>query len=71
MLSIILKPFSALPLRALHGLGAALGGLLFYCMPKAKKLAIENITQSKLAKNTFYIKHIAQQSFVSLGKAVL
>jgi KDO2-lipid IV(A) lauroyltransferase len=71
MLSIISKPLSYLPLRILHRLGAALGGLLFYCMPQAKKHATENITQSELAINAAGTKQIAQQSFVSLGQAIL
>jgi Kdo2-lipid IVA lauroyltransferase/acyltransferase len=71
MLSIILKPFSCLPLRTLHGLGAALGALLFYCMPQAKKIAIANVTQSQLAKKPADIKIFVWQNFVELGKAIL
>ncbi len=71
MLSLILKPFSYLSLRILHSLGAATGGLLFYCMPQAKRCAIANITQSQFAKNPAEAKEIARQSFVSLGKAIL
>jgi Kdo2-lipid IVA lauroyltransferase/acyltransferase len=70
MLSIIFKPFSYLPLRILHGLGAALGGVLFYCMPQAKKRALSNITQSQLAINPTEIKEIARKSFIDLGKAI-
>ncbi len=70
MLSIIFKPFSYLPLRILHSLGAALGGLLFYCMLQAKKRAIANITQSQLAINPTDIKEIARKSFAELGKAI-
>ena len=66
----MLKPFSYLPLRALHGLGVSLGHLLFYCMPQAKKRVISNIIQSQLAKNHSEIKQVAHQSFVELGKAV-
>ena len=70
MLSLILKPFSYLPLRILHSLGAALGGLLFYCMPQAKRRAIANITQSQLAKNPTEVKQVARTSFTELGKAI-
>ena len=71
MLSLLLKPFAYLPLRALHSLGAALGGLLFYCMPHAKKMAIANIKQSQLVSSKAEVDEIARQSFVSLGKAML
>lgn len=71
MLSLILKPLSYLPLRLLHGLGTALGGLLFYCMPQAKLRAIANITQSQLAKNPLVIREIARKSFAELGKAIV
>jgi KDO2-lipid IV(A) lauroyltransferase len=70
MLSIILKPLSYLPLRILHGLGAALGGLLFYCMPQAKKRALTNIAQSQLARNPVEVKETARKSFAELGKAI-
>ena len=70
MLSIIFKPLSYLPLRVLHGLGAALGGLLFYCMPQAKRRAIANIAQSQLARNPADIKNIAYKSFAELGKTI-
>lgn len=70
MLSLILKPLTYLPLRVLHSLGAALGGLLFYCMPQAKKRAISNITQSQLAKNPANVKELAHKSFVELGKTI-
>ncbi len=70
MLSIIFKPLSYLPLRILHSLGAALGWLLYYCMPQARKHALENIIQSQLAKNPVAIKKIAQKSFAELGKTI-
>ncbi len=70
MLSLILKPLTYLPLHILHGLGAALGGLLFYCMPQAKKRATANISQSQLAKNPVAIKEVARKSFAELGKAI-
>lgn len=70
MLSIIFKPLSYLPLRLLHCLGAALGWLLFYCMPQAKKRAIANIRQSQLAKNPADIKKIARKSFAEIGKTM-
>lgn len=70
MLSIIFKPLSYLPLRILHGLGAALGGVLFHCMPRANKRALSNITQSQLATNRLEIKEIARKSFAELGKAI-
>lgn len=70
MLSIIFKPLTYLPLRLLHGLGAALGGLLFYFMPQAKNCAMANITQSQLAINVADVKQIARLSFAELGKAL-
>ena len=70
MLSIIFKPLSYLPLRILHGLGAALGRLLFNCMPQTKQHAIQNITQSQLAKNSNEIKQIARKSFAEFGSAI-
>jgi Kdo2-lipid IVA lauroyltransferase/acyltransferase len=70
MLSLILKPLAYLSLPALHRLGAALGALLFYCMPSAKKRVIENITQSQLAKTPEQVKKITRQSFIELGKAI-
>jgi Kdo2-lipid IVA lauroyltransferase/acyltransferase len=71
MLSILLKPLNYLPLRVLHVLGAALGWLLFYCMPHAKKMAIANIKLSQLVNSKVEVDEIARQSFVSLGKAML
>jgi Kdo2-lipid IVA lauroyltransferase/acyltransferase len=71
MLNFFLKPLSYLPLRMLHRLGVALGALLFYCMPRAKKIAIANITQSKLAKKPADIKVFVWQNFIELGKAIL
>ena len=70
MFTLILKPLTYLPLRALHGLGYCLGGLLFYCMPLAKKHAIANITQSQLANNPLEVKKIARKSFTELGKTI-
>lgn len=70
MLSLILKPLTYLPLRALHGLGYCLGGLLFYSMPLAKKHATANITQSQLANNPLEVKKIARKSFAELGKTI-
>lgn len=70
MRSIILKPLSYIPLRILHSLGAALGGLLFCCMPQTKQRAIANITQSQLAKNSVDAKSIARKSFTELGKTI-
>jgi Kdo2-lipid IVA lauroyltransferase/acyltransferase len=70
MLSLILKPLAYLSLRTLHRLGAALGALLFYCMPSAKKRVIENITQSQLAKTPDQVQKITRQSFIELGKAI-
>ena len=70
MRSIILKPLSYLPLRILHSLGAALGGLLFYCMPQTKQCAIANIMQSQLAITSTEINEIARKSFVELGKTI-
>ena len=70
MLSAIFKPLSYLPLCTLHGLGTALGGLLFYCMPQAKKRAIANITQSQLTTDSAEIKEIARKSFAELGKTI-
>jgi Kdo2-lipid IVA lauroyltransferase/acyltransferase len=70
MLSIILKPLSCLPLRLLHLFGAALGKVLFYCSPQAKKFAIDNLSQSKLAKSLEDTQEIAYQSFVEFGKAI-
>jgi KDO2-lipid IV(A) lauroyltransferase len=71
MLSIIFKPFGYLSLRLLHGLGMALGLLLFCCMRQTKKRTIENISQSQLAKNPADVNEIARNSFVELGKAML
>lgn len=71
MLSLILKPLTYLPLGLLHGLGVVLGGLLFYCMPQAKKRAIANITQSQLAKNPTEVQEIVRKSFVELGKTIV
>ncbi len=71
MLSILLKPLAYLPLRVLHLLGAALGWLLFYGMPHAKKIAIANIKQSQLVNSKIEAYEIARQSFVSLGKTML
>jgi Kdo2-lipid IVA lauroyltransferase/acyltransferase len=70
MLSLILKPLSYLSLPVLHGLGSALGWLLFYCMSSAKKRVIENITQSQLAKTPEQVQKITRQSFIELGKAI-
>jgi Kdo2-lipid IVA lauroyltransferase/acyltransferase len=70
MPSLILKPLAYLSLRALHRLGEALGALLFYCMPSAKKRVIENITQSQLAKTPEQVQKITRQSFTELGKAI-
>jgi Kdo2-lipid IVA lauroyltransferase/acyltransferase len=70
MLSLILKPLAYLSLPALHRLGAALGWLLFYCMPSAKKRVIENITQSQLAETPEQVQKITRQSFIELGKAI-
>ncbi len=71
MLSIIFKPFGYLSLRILHGLGTALGLLLFYCMRQTKKRTIENISQSQLVKNPADLNEVARKSFVELGKAML
>ena len=71
MLSIILKPLSCLPLRLLHRIGAALGRVLFYCSSQAKKLAIDNLSQSKLTKSLEETQEIARQSFFEFGKAIL
>lgn len=71
MLSILLKPFTYLPLRVLHALGTALGYVLFYCTPQDKKRAMENIAQSKLAQNPIDIRVLARSSFIELGKAVV
>lgn len=71
MLSIIFKPFGYLSLRLLHGLGAALGLLLYYCMRQTKKQTIENISQSQLAKNPADVNEMARNSFIELGKAML
>jgi KDO2-lipid IV(A) lauroyltransferase len=71
MLLIIFKPFGYLSLRLLHGLGTALGLLLFYCMRQTKRRTIENISQSQLAKNHANVHEMARKSFVELGKAML
>jgi KDO2-lipid IV(A) lauroyltransferase len=71
MLSIIFKPFGYLSLRLLHGLGTALGLLLFCCMRQTKKRNIENISQSQLAKNPADVNEMARNSLVELGKAML
>ena len=70
MLSLLLKPFSYLPLRMLHGLGSCLGTLLFYCMPQAKKRVITHISQSQLATNSQEVSKMARESFIELGKAI-
>ena len=69
MLSLLFKYWGRLPLPLLHGLGRALGRLLFHTMPKAKQLAAENIKQSQLSPTA--IKEAVQQNFINLGELIL
>lgn len=65
---MIFKPLSLLSLPALNLIGASLGRVLFYCMQKSKRRAIENISQSQLFADN---KQAVRQSYIALGKAIL
>ncbi len=69
MLQLIFKPLSLLPLPILHAMGKLLGVILFFVAGKAKRRAIENITQSQLFNEP--IEPTVKLNFIAMGKAIL
>ncbi len=69
MLQLIFKPLSLLPLPVLHAMGKLLGVILFFVAGKAKRRAIENITQSQLFNGP--IEPTVKLNFIAMGKAIL
>jgi len=77
MISTLFKPLSLLPLPAIHYLGAALGRILYYCLPQIRNRARENMLQSKLFPELVQSDkpsqsiQVIKRIFSELGKAML
>jgi len=71
MISFLLKPLSTISLPTIHGLGSLLGNLVYFLMPKSKKLVIENLTQSNLFNDEISLKKAVKQNILESGKSIL
>lgn len=59
-------PFSLLPYKLVHLLGAFLGNIAYCLMPKFRKRALSNLALAGIASNETDLKKIARQSFQNL-----
>ncbi|UUZ51266.1 hypothetical protein LP420_18280 [Massilia sp. B-10] len=64
MLVLLFRLLSKLPLRALHGLGAALGWLVYLASPSYRRRLRDNLTQAGFGQ------HLSQ-AIVESGKAIV
>ena len=71
MLRLLFKPLSFLSLPSLHVLGGLLGQVAFTFMPNAKRIIIENLTQSKLFQTDEKIAKVQRIVTVETGKSFL
>ncbi|MDP3088564.1 MAG: lysophospholipid acyltransferase family protein [Methylotenera sp.] len=71
MISFLLKPLSTISLPTIHCLGSLIGNLVYFLMPKSKKLVIENLTQSDLFNDEISLKKAVKQSILESGKSIL
>ena len=71
MLRLLFKPLSLLSLPTLHALGALLGQITFAFMPNAKRLIIENLTQSKLVQGERKLANMQRLNIAETGKSFL
>ena len=71
MLRLLFKPLSFLSLPSLHALGGLLGQVAFAFMPNAKRLIIENLTQSKLFQTDEKITKVQRIVTIETGKSFL
>jgi len=71
MISTLLKPLSLFSLPTIHRLGAALGCILYYCLPQIRSRTRENMLQSKLFPELAQSNQALKLTFTELGKAML
>lgn len=71
MLGFFSKLIARLPLPAIHGIGTALGWLLYLCTPGTASLQRSNLVQSGLCANADALKRVIHANISETGKAVL
>lgn len=71
MLSLLLKPLSAISLPAIHRLGSLLGHLVFLLMPKSRHLISENLKQSHLFGDEASLNQAVKLNILESGKSIL
>jgi len=71
MLTALLRPFAYLPLWLLHGLGSALGWLVFLASPRYRERMRENLLGSGVCADARACQPILTRSVAAAGKSAL
>ena len=71
MLTFLLRPWAYLPLRVIHGLGAALGWLIYWGSPRYAARLRENLRASKVCNSEQAYQKLLRQSIREAGKGAL
>jgi KDO2-lipid IV(A) lauroyltransferase len=71
MISLLLKPLSAISLPAIHYLGSLLGHLIFFLSPKSRQLICENLKQSQLISDELSLNQAVKLNVLESGKSIL
>ena len=71
MLKKIFKPLVFLSLPAIQNLGSLLGSLMFWLMPKSRKLVLSNLLQSKLYPDATNFQKLVKLNFIESGKTLV
>jgi len=71
MLTFLLRPWAYLPLRAIHGLGAGLGWMIYWGSPRYAARLRENLRASKVWNSEPEYQKLLRQAIREAGKGAL